>query len=106
MTFYIDCRLNSAKFFTLVDSTSSFFNHKLDQESSKLTTFGTPFARYRYLRMPMGASFSSNVYQYKVDGCLEAISQCVAIANIIIFGYRSDGTEVTFFGMASEQTGC
>ena len=42
----------------------------------------------------MGASLSSDVYQYKVDGCLEAISQCVAIANdIIIFRYRSDETD-------------
>ena len=48
--------------FTVVDSTSSFFNHKLDEESSKLTTFGTPFGRYRYFRMPMGASLSSDVY--------------------------------------------
>ena len=36
-------RLNGARFFTVVDSTSSFFNHKLDNESSKLRTFGTPF---------------------------------------------------------------
>ena len=49
-------RLNGAMYFTVVDSTSSFFNHKLDEESSRLTTFGTPFGRYRYLRMPMGAS--------------------------------------------------
>ena len=34
--------LNGAKYFSVVDSTSSFFNHKLDEESSKLTTFGTP----------------------------------------------------------------
>ena len=38
-------RLNGAKYFTVVDSTSSFFNHKLDKESSKLTTFGMPFGR-------------------------------------------------------------
>ena len=55
--------LNGAKFFLVVDSTSSFYNHKLDEESSKLTTFGTPFERYRYLRMPMGASLSSDIYQ-------------------------------------------
>ena len=61
------------KFFSVVDSTSSFFNHKLDNDSSKLTTFGTPFGRYRYLRMPMGASLSSDVYQYKVDAHLEKI---------------------------------
>ena len=36
-------KLNGAKFFTVVDSTSSFFSHKLDEESSKLTTSGTPF---------------------------------------------------------------
>ena len=56
-------RLNGAKYFTVVDSTSSFFNHKLDEESSKLMTFGTPFGRYRYLRMAMGASLSSDIYQ-------------------------------------------
>ena len=63
--------LNGAKYFSVVDSTSSFFNHKLDDGSSKLTTFGTPFGRYHYLRMPMGASLSSNVYQYKVDAHLK-----------------------------------
>lgn len=42
----------------------------------------------------MGTSLSSNVYQYKVDGCLEAISQCVAIANnIIIYGYDEDSRD-------------
>ena len=40
-------RLNGAKYFTVVDSTSLFFNHKLDKESSKLTIFGTAFGRYR-----------------------------------------------------------
>ena len=87
-------RLNGAKYFTVVDSTSSFFNHKLDEESSKLTIFGMPFGRYRYLGMPMGASLSSDVYQYKVDGHLEHIRNCVTIADdIIIFGFSPDGTD-------------
>ena len=87
-------RLNGAKYFTVVDSTSQFFNHKLDEDSNKLTTFGTPFGRYSYLRMPMGASLSSDVYQYKVNGHLEDIKQCVAIAdNIIIFGFDSNGAD-------------
>ena len=87
-------RLNGAKYFTVVDSTSSFFNHKLDEESSKLMTFGTPFGRYRYLKMPMGASLSSDVYQYKVDGHLEHIRNCITIDDdIIAFGFNSDGTD-------------
>ena len=86
-------RRNGAKYFTVVDSTSSFFNHKLDEESSKLTTFGMPFGRYRYLRMPMGASLSGDIYQYKVDGHLEHIENCVAITDdIIAFGFNPDGT--------------
>ena len=87
-------RLNGAKWFTVVDSTSSFFNHKLDEESSKLMMFGTPFGRYRYLRMPMGACLSSDVYQYKVDGHLEGIKNYTAIANdIIMYGFKEDGSD-------------
>ena len=87
-------KLNGAKWFTVVDSMSSFFNHKLDIESSNLTMFGTPFGRYRYLRMTMGASLSSDIYQYKVDGHLEGIKNCMAIAdNIIIFGFDESGSD-------------
>ena len=87
-------KLNGAKFFSVMDSTSSFFNHKLDEESSKLTTFGTPFGHYRYLRMPMGASLSSDIYQFKVDSHLEGIENCVAIADdIIIYGFKEDGSD-------------
>ena len=40
--------------------------------------------------MPVGASLSSDVYQYKVDGHLEGI----AIADdIIIYEYNADGTD-------------
>ena len=82
-------KLNGAKFFSVVDSTSSFFNHMLDEELSKLTTFG----RYRYLRMPMGASLSSDIYQFKVDKSL-GIENCVAVADdIIIYGFKEDGSD-------------
>ena len=82
------------KWLSVMDSTSSFFNHKLDDESSKLTTFGTPFGQYRYLRMPMGALLSSDIYQYKVDGHLDGIKNCMAITdNIIMFGFKEDGSD-------------
>ena len=43
----------------------------------------------------MGASLSSDIYQYKVDdGHLEGIGQCVAIADdIIIYGFDKEGTD-------------
>ena len=42
----------------------------------------------------MGASLSSDVYQYKVDGHLEGTDHCVVIADdIIIYGFDSGGTD-------------
>ena len=42
----------------------------------------------------MGASLSSGIYQYKVDGHLEEIDHCVAIANdIVMYGFKSDGSD-------------
>ena len=42
----------------------------------------------------MGASLSSDIYQYKVDVHLEGINHCVAIADdIIIFGFDNDCTD-------------
>ena len=42
----------------------------------------------------MGASLSSDVYQYKVDGHLEGIPNCTAIADdIIMYGYKDDGCD-------------
>ena len=87
--------LNGAKiFYSSRQHQFWFYNHKLDEDSSKLTTFGTPFGQYRYLRMPMGALLSSDVYQYKVDSHLESIQNCMVIADdIIIFGFRDDGKD-------------
>ena len=94
-------KLNGAKYFSVVDSTSSFFNYMLDEESSKLTTFGTPFSHYRYLRMPMGASLSSDIYQYKVNSHLEGIENCMAIADdIIIYGLKK--MVVTMIGQSEK----
>ena len=45
-------KLSRAKVFTVLDAKNGFHKVKLDNESSLLTTFWTPFGRYRYLRMP------------------------------------------------------
>ena len=44
--------------------------------------------------MPMGASLSSDVYQYKLDPHLENIQNCMAIADdIIMFGFKEDSSD-------------
>ena len=47
-------RLHGAKVFSLLDIRSGFWHVKLDEPSSYLTTFNTPFGRYRWKRLPFG----------------------------------------------------
>jgi hypothetical protein len=48
--------LANAKVFSVLDAKEGFWHIKLDESSSFLTTFWTPFGRYRWLRMPFGLS--------------------------------------------------
>ena len=57
---YITCtpddvyhRLANAKYISVIDFKKSFWQFVLDEESSYLTTFNTPFGCYHYLRMPL-----------------------------------------------------
>ena len=52
-------QLSKAKVFSVCDVKSGFWHVVLDEESSYLTTFGTPTGRYRWLRMPFGITCTS-----------------------------------------------
>ena len=47
-------KLNRAKYFSIVDARSSYWNIKLDYESPLYTTFNSSHGRYRFLRLPFG----------------------------------------------------
>jgi len=57
--------LNGKRMFTIIDMRDSFWQVKLDDTSSKLCTFNTPFGRYSYLRLPFGISSAPEVFQRK-----------------------------------------
>ena len=54
---------NGAAVFSTFDATEGFHQVQLDEESSLLTTFHTPFGRFRWLRLPFGISSAPEVYQ-------------------------------------------
>lgn len=50
------------KYFSKLDATKGFWQMSLDESSSKLCTFITPFGRYQYLRLPFGISSAPEIY--------------------------------------------
>ena len=79
--------LSKARVFSKVDLSSAFWHLSLDEESSLLTTFITPFGRYKWLRLPFGLNVSSEIFQKRLCQALEGLPGVLCIADdIIIYG--------------------
>ena len=63
-------QLSNAKFCTLVNAKKGYWHVPLNEPSSYLTTFGTPFGRFRFTRLPFGLIVS----QKQLDSALEGLS--------------------------------
>ena len=81
-------RLHGAKVFTLLDVRNGFWHVKLEEESTYLTTFHTPFGRYRWKRMPFGISSAPEVFQRKMHEFAEGLTGTEVVADdFLIVGY-------------------
>ena len=79
--------LANAKVFSVADAKNGFWHVELDTESSYLTTFGTPWGRYRWLRMPFGISPAPEEFQKRLDAAMEGLEGVVPIFDdSIVFG--------------------
>ena len=84
--------LANAKVFSVLDAKDGFHQVKLDKSSSYLTTFWTPFGRYRYLRMPFGISSAPEEYQRRMHNILQGLPGVEVIADDILV-YSSGSTK-------------
>ena len=83
----VTVKLTNATCFSILDITHAYWSIKLDENSSYLTTFSTPFGRYRYLRLPFGISASSDLFQMKCHEIFEGLPGMTAIVDdILIYG--------------------
>ena len=63
----------------------------LDKESSYLTTFNSPFGRYRVKSMPFELKMSQEVFQTKIDEIFEGCEGVVGIADdTVVFGKTTE----------------
>ncbi len=76
--------LAKSKVFSVVDANNGFWHVQLDQESGYLTTFATPWGRYRWKRMPFGISPAPEEFQRYLDSALEGLEGIKAICDDIL----------------------
>ena len=94
--------LTGARVFTKVDLASAFWHLELDEESSMLTTFATPYGRYRWLRLPFGLSVSSEIFQKHLHQELLGLPGVKCIADdVLIHGSNEAGHDSNLEGFMS-----
>ena len=80
-------KLSKAKLFSVVDCKDGFWQVKLTKSSSFLTTFWTPFGRYRWLRMPFGISSAPEEFRRRLHEITAGLAGVEVIADdILIYG--------------------
>ena len=80
-------RLKGSRLFSTLDANQGYYQLKLDDKSSMLTTFNTPFGRYRYTRMPMGLSCASEIFQREmvnIFGQLDGVE--IVVDDLLVHG--------------------
>ena len=84
--------LAQSKYFTVKDATSGFWHLPLDFRRSLLTTFNTPWGKYRWLRMPFGLKVSGDVFQERLDRVIRLVPGVLGIADDIVIHGATENT--------------
>ena len=80
-------RLQKATIFTKLDAKDGYWQVKLDEESSYLTTFNTHVGRFRYLRLPFGLSSANEVFQKRMIQVFEGLPGIIVMFDdILVYG--------------------
>lgn len=83
----ISSKLSGASVFSTLDVKNAFWHIKLNQTSTNLCVFNTPFGRYKFLRLPYGINIASELFQEKMSQLLEKhTGVSVYIDDLIIWG--------------------
>ena len=72
-------KLSGSTVFSKLDAKDGYWHISLDEPSSLLTTFNSPFGRFRFLKLPFGLKLSQDVFQMMMD---ETYTGCKGAAGI------------------------
>lgn len=83
----IRSHLVGSNYFSKLDASTAFWSIVLDEPSSKLCTFGSPFGRFKFLRLPYGVNLASEKFhQIIVEWFSDIQGVLCYIDDILIFG--------------------
>ena len=87
----IAAKFADGKVFSKLDASTGFWQMRLNEKSSEMCTFNTPFGRYQYLRLPFGISSAPEIY-YRVIHTLFAHLEGVdtSMDDIIVWGSNKE----------------
>jgi hypothetical protein len=80
---------NEAMFCSSFDATNGYFQIPLHTASQHLTTFMTPWGRYKFLRASMGLCSSWNEYNRRTDATFGTLQNTVRVVDDILRYDRS-----------------
>ena len=80
-------KMTGARYFSKLDASSGFWQIQLDEESSKLLCFNSPFGRFKFNRLPFGVSSASEIFQLDIAEIIEGVEGAAnAQDDIVIWG--------------------
>lgn len=87
-------KLAGVKVFSSADMKDGFWHLELDDASSRLTTFETPFGRYRWTRLCFGVSPAPEIFASRVNAAISGLQGIECIADdLLICGRGSTVAE-------------
>ena len=90
-------QLSKAKTISMGDATSGYWHVPLDLASSLLTTFSTPYGKFRWLKLPFGLKIASDIFQERLDRVLALVPNTIGIADdIVIYGENEIEHDASF----------
>ncbi len=77
--------------YSTLDASSGFWQLPLDPESSKLTTFLSPFGRFCFRRLPFGITSAPEIYQRRMERLLEGLTGVKTVMDdILVYGNKGN----------------
>ena len=79
-------QMSGARYFSKLDASQGYWHIQVDEESSRLLTFATPFGRYRFKRLLFGIHSASEIFQVEIANFIAGIQVANLQDDIIVWG--------------------